>query len=219
MDTETEGLRARKKRRTRQAISDAAIALILDRGFDKVSVADIAAAAEISKPTLFAYFPTKEDLVLDRIDDHRDEAARVVAQRGDQPPLAALHAHHRALLDARDPVTGLCDEPDSVRLREIIYGTPSLAAHLLRYAARSERALADALVRTAGVDEVTAAIAAAAINAVQLTLAERNHRAVVAGTSADDRYPAAVHAADRAFALLGAGLADELAAPAGTEPA
>jgi len=45
---------------------DAAVSLFLERGFDRVSVNDIATAAEISKPTLFRYFPTKEDLVLHR---------------------------------------------------------------------------------------------------------------------------------------------------------
>ncbi|MQY40464.1 hypothetical protein SRB17_84970 [Streptomyces sp. RB17] len=62
-DKRADGLRARKKERTRDAIGDAAVSLLLERGFDRVSVNDIAAAAEISKPTLFRYFPTKEDLV------------------------------------------------------------------------------------------------------------------------------------------------------------
>jgi Bacterial regulatory proteins, tetR family. len=53
------GLRERKKRLTYQAVSDAAIAMFLERGFDRVSVAEVAAAAAISKPTLFRYFPTK----------------------------------------------------------------------------------------------------------------------------------------------------------------
>lgn len=47
------GLRERKKERTRQAISDAAVALFLEKGFDAVSVGEVAAAAEFSRPTLF----------------------------------------------------------------------------------------------------------------------------------------------------------------------
>lgn len=80
---EQTSLRERKKRLTYQAASEAAIAMFLERGFDKVSVAEVAAAADISKPTLFRYFPAKEDLVLHRFADHEDEAARVVAARAE----------------------------------------------------------------------------------------------------------------------------------------
>ncbi|MFF1797728.1 TetR/AcrR family transcriptional regulator, partial [Kitasatospora sp. NPDC058263] len=75
------GLRTLKKQRTRQAIAEAAIALFLARGFDQVSVAEIAAAAEVSKPTLFRYFGSKEELVLHRFADHLGEAGRVVRAR------------------------------------------------------------------------------------------------------------------------------------------
>ncbi|MDX2762645.1 TetR family transcriptional regulator, partial [Streptomyces europaeiscabiei] len=75
------GLRERKKRRMYESVSEVAIRLFLEKGFDAVSVAEVAAAAEISKPTLFRYFPAKEDLVLYRIADHEDETARVVAGR------------------------------------------------------------------------------------------------------------------------------------------
>ncbi|GAA3037889.1 hypothetical protein GCM10017559_77310 [Streptosporangium longisporum] len=77
------GLRERKRRQVRETISATAVSLFLERGFDEVSVAEVAAAAEVSKPTLFKYFPTKEDLVLHRISDHQGEAARVV-RNGDR---------------------------------------------------------------------------------------------------------------------------------------
>ncbi|MDW8810526.1 TetR family transcriptional regulator, partial [Streptomyces scabiei] len=77
------GLRERKKRRMYERVSEIAIRLFLEKGFDAVSVAEVAAAAEISKPTLFRYFPAKEDLVLHRIADHEDETARVVAGRAE----------------------------------------------------------------------------------------------------------------------------------------
>ncbi|WP_298571251.1 TetR family transcriptional regulator, partial [Streptomyces luteogriseus] len=73
------GLRERKKQRMYETVSDIAVRLFMEKGFDAVSVAEVAAAAEISKPTLFRYFPAKEDLVLYRIADHEGEAARVVA--------------------------------------------------------------------------------------------------------------------------------------------
>jgi AcrR family transcriptional regulator len=209
MDGERIGLRERKKLRTRQVISDAALRLFLARGFDAVSVADVAAAAEVSKPTLFRYFRTKEELVIDRVSDHREESARVVRGRRDgEPPLDALHRHQLELLADRDPITGLCDHPDSIALREMIYGVPSLGAHLIAFATRSAEALAEALVEAGppGADALTARLAAVQIACVLQVLAEDNWRRLTAGRSADELYPAAVAAADRAFALLRDGL-------------
>ncbi|MGY2062119.1 helix-turn-helix domain-containing protein, partial [Nocardia gipuzkoensis] len=87
---EAHGLRERKKRRTREAILDAAFAMFEESGFDRVSVADIAAAAEVSKPTLFAYFPTKEDLVLRRFLVSDKGPANIVRER--QAGTSALQA-------------------------------------------------------------------------------------------------------------------------------
>ncbi|MEU7132567.1 TetR family transcriptional regulator [Streptomyces sp. NPDC046261] len=207
-ETETTGLRERKKQRTRQALSDAAIALFLERGFDQVSVAEVAAAAEVSKPTLFRYFPAKEDLALHRIADHQGEAARVVRGRAaGQAPLAALRAHFHARLDARDPITGLCDVPAVLAFRDMLYSTPSLQARLGRYADEDERALAEALAETDGTNGVTARLAAAQIIAVHHVLARDNWLRLTSGGSLTDDVLRAAHAdAGRAFDLLGAGL-------------
>ena len=64
MAATTEGLRERKKRQTREAIAQAAMALFVEHGFDAVTVADVARAADVSEKTVFNYFPAKEDLVL-----------------------------------------------------------------------------------------------------------------------------------------------------------
>lgn len=63
------GLRARKKERTRQAIADAALQLFLERGFDAVSIADVAAAAEVDGKTIYNYFTSKPDLLYHRLED------------------------------------------------------------------------------------------------------------------------------------------------------
>lgn len=193
------GLRERKRQRTHDAISTAAISLFLREGFERVSVAEVAAAAEVSKPTLFKYFPSKEDLVLHRIADHQGEAARVVAGSA-PPPLDALHRHVRDGLAGRDPVTGLNDHPQVLAFHRMVFETPALAARVASYVAADEAALAAAL---GGPD---ARIAAAQIIAVLRVLARDNWSALVAGESAADREPAAVAAADRAFALLRDGL-------------
>ncbi|MCC2277474.1 TetR/AcrR family transcriptional regulator [Streptomyces sp. ET3-23] len=201
------GLRERKKQRTRQALSDVAIALFLEHGFDKVSVADIAAAAEVSKPTLFRYFPAKEDLVLHRIADHQGEAARVV--RGREPgqsPLAALRAHFHARLDARDPVTGFSDHPAVRAFHDLVYGTPSLLARTVGFTARDEKELADALRETGAGDALTAWLAAAQIVTVHHHLALANWRTLTSGCAPSEALVRAHADAERAFDLLGAGL-------------
>ncbi|WP_424569214.1 TetR/AcrR family transcriptional regulator [Streptomyces sp. CH-036] len=196
------GLRERKKRLTYQAVSDAAITMFLERGFDKVSVAEVAAAADISKPTLFRYFPAKEDLVLHRFADHEDEAARVVTDRSpDETPLDALRRHFLDGLDRRDPVTGLCDAPQVLAFLRLLYGTPSLVARLHAYQGRSEAALARAL--GGGLSD---RLAAGQIIAVLRILALENWRRIDAGESADRVYAGAVQAAEEAFVQLRTGL-------------
>ncbi|WP_328708357.1 helix-turn-helix domain-containing protein [Microbispora hainanensis] len=146
-----EGLRTRKKERTRRAISEVAIAMFLEHGFDQVGVAEIAAAAEVSKPTLFRYFPTKEDLVLERIADHRGEAAAVVRARpAGRTPLDALHDAFMAGLDAREPTTGLCDHPAVMAYHRLVFDTPSLASRVADYAAADTEALAEAMSEALG---------------------------------------------------------------------
>lgn len=198
-------LRERKKQLTYQAVSDAAIAMFLERGFDKVSVAEVAAAADISKPTLFRYFPAKEDLALHRFADHEDEAARVVAARGqDESSLDALRRHFLDGLERRDPVTGLCDHPQVLAFHRMLYGTPSLVARMYGYQGRSEAALARALG-----DAVPDRLAAGQIIAVQRILALENWRRIDAGESADEVYEDAVRAAELGFVQLRSGLEKE----------
>lgn len=197
------GLRERKKLRTRAAISDAAIGLFLTHGFGQVSVARVAAAAEVSKRTLFAYFPRKEDLVLHRFADHEDENARVVrARRPGQSPLDALREHVLDGLRRRDPITGLTDDPQPLALLRMVSDTPSLAGRVLQYFARSENALTCALAETPEQTPGTARILAAALTAVLRALAEDNARRLTVGESAAELHPNAVAAVERAFALL-----------------
>ena len=77
-----EGLRERKKRQVRQKISDVATAMFLVHGFDNVTVAQIAAAAEVSEQTVFNYFPTKESMFFDRAESMTNAVADAVRERG-----------------------------------------------------------------------------------------------------------------------------------------
>ncbi len=80
-----EGLRARKKRQLRQRISDVATAMFLVHGFDNVTVAQIAAASEVSQQTVFNYFTTKESMFFDRTEPMITALADAVRQRGSAP--------------------------------------------------------------------------------------------------------------------------------------
>ncbi|MER5387987.1 TetR family transcriptional regulator [Saccharopolyspora sp. NPDC002686] len=201
------GLRERKKQRTRAAIADAAIAMFLESGFDEVSCADVAARAEVSKPTLFKYFPAKEDLVLHRIADHEGEAAAVARERAaSEDPLAALRRHHLAALAARDPITGLNDTPEVRGLHQLIESTPALSARMLGFAERRAEALADALVEAGAPAGIATRIAAHQVVTAQRVLAEENVRQLSSGRSPDELYPEAVAAAECAFDMLRTGL-------------
>ncbi|MER7009838.1 TetR family transcriptional regulator [Saccharopolyspora sp. NPDC000359] len=201
------GLRERKKQRTRETISDTAIALFLEHGFDPVSITQVAEAAEVSRRTLFSYFPAKEDLVVHRFADHEDESARVVRARpADQSPLDALRANFLDGLRRHDPITGINDHPEVIAIYKLILDTPALHARLVKFYESSERALADALRETADLPELPAQLIAAQFSAVQRTLALDNFRRAVAGTTAADAYPDALAAAELAFGQLRDGL-------------
>ncbi|MFF5959458.1 TetR family transcriptional regulator [Streptomyces luteogriseus] len=194
------GLRERKKQRMYETVSDIAVRLFMEKGFDAVSVAEVAAAAEISKPTLFRYFPAKEDLVLHRIADHEGEAARVVAGAAGAP-VEALRRHFLEGLERGDPVTGLNDHPDVLAFHALLYGTPSLVARAHTHQERSEAALAEVLG-----GDLDARLAAGQIMAVLRVLALENWRRIAAGERVADVRPDAVAAAQRAFGWLAAGL-------------
>jgi AcrR family transcriptional regulator len=125
----TEGLRERKKRQTRQYISDVATALFVERGFDAVTVAEIAKAADVSVNTVYNYFPAKEDLFLDRSAGVVDRLARWV--RGRRPGESAADAVLRELreeVEAVSPRIGLM--PGYARFMRVIDEAPALRSRL-----------------------------------------------------------------------------------------
>ncbi|MFK0111187.1 TetR/AcrR family transcriptional regulator [Streptomyces sp. NPDC091217] len=199
------GLRERKKRRMYEDVSDIAVRLFLAKGFDAVPVAEVAAAAGISKPTLFRYFPAKEDLVLYRIADHETEAARLVAgASGAESPVGVLRARFLDGLRRNDPITGLNDHPAVLAFHTLLNSTPTLVARQYAYLERSEAALAEALGST-----LEARLAAGQIIAVQRILAQDNWRRIAAGERVEDVREDAVRAAERAFGRLERALAED----------
>ncbi|KOG90329.1 hypothetical protein ADK38_09375, partial [Streptomyces varsoviensis] len=165
------------------------------------------------KPTLFRYFPAKEDLVLERIADHQGESARVVRDRAPgQSPLAALRAHFHARLDAHDPITGLSDNPAARAYTDLLFTTPSLLARLLSYTDRDADELTSALLAAApgldasGLDASTARLSAGLILLAHRHLARENWRKLSDGLTPEAALADAHAAADRAYDMLTRGL-------------
>ncbi|ARX86456.1 TetR/AcrR family transcriptional regulator [Streptomyces alboflavus] len=104
----TEGLRERKKRQTKQRISDIATGLFVEHGFVTVTVAEIADAADVSVNTVYNYFPAKEDLFLDRGVEMVDRLSRWVrGRRVGESPAAAVLRELRVLVEGVSPTVGL----------------------------------------------------------------------------------------------------------------
>ncbi|AZS71233.1 TetR family transcriptional regulator [Streptomyces lydicus] len=144
-------LRERKKLRTRQRISGEATLLFIRRGFDHVTVAEVARAAEVSTMTVFNYFPRKEDLFLDRIPEARELIVRAVRERGaDEPPLAALRRLVLGLLAERHPLAGVGEGFE--HFWRTVLDSPALRARGREAVEEMEGTLAALLAEAAGGD-------------------------------------------------------------------
>ena len=128
-----EGLRERKKRLMRQKLSDIATAMFLERGFDAVRVAEVAEACGVSEKTVFNYFPTKESLVLDRLQTTVESLRTGLADPAVPPVQAALVILDRELTGMTAWVATQ-DDPGRAgqairRFGDLIRATPSLRAY------------------------------------------------------------------------------------------
>jgi AcrR family transcriptional regulator len=123
------GLRERKKLATRQAISDLATQLFIERGFDNVTVAEIAEAANVAKMTVFNYFPRKEDLFFDREDEGREMIREALAQRSvnESPAVAMQNLAHR-LLQEKHPFAKFTS--GTARFCQTVMQSPALSARI-----------------------------------------------------------------------------------------
>ncbi|SDQ47821.1 TetR/AcrR family transcriptional regulator [Microbacterium sp. cf332] len=155
-DTAPPGRRERKKAATRKRISDVATRMFLDRGFDEVSIREIAEAADVSPTTVFAHFSQKEALVFDEEDEQRD---RLVAAVRDRTPGAtvsqAIHDYY-----AREASTNAAEHGDDVMriFLDFLNRTPSLRDYAARMWLRHEGALADAIAAELGAGEPSAEV-------------------------------------------------------------
>ncbi|MEU1370720.1 helix-turn-helix domain-containing protein [Streptomyces sp. NPDC005803] len=206
--TEAIGLRERKKIQTRRRLLAEATRLFSERGFDQVSVAEIADAADVSKMTVFNYFDSKEDLVLAPMEEHIGDVARVVRDRvSGESAVAGMRRQFLAAIERRDPSVGMSDSPVALGLLQLIQQTPALLTRAHAFFARTDELLVDALVGE-GEDRAVARVVAAQLIGTRNALIAENHRRLLAGESADAIASDAVVLAGRAFDLLEKGLGD-----------
>ena len=138
-------LREDKKRQMRQQLSDTATRMFVERGFDGVRVAEVARACGVSEKTVFNYFPTKEALLLDRLEETAG-ALRTGLSSADAPVDAALK-----LLDAE--LDGFAGDPEGYRrFGELLEAAPSLRAYRNDMMDRFVAVAAEALAARDGVD-------------------------------------------------------------------
>ena len=148
------GLRETKKRRTREEIAHEAMRLFAARGFDHVTVAEVAAAANVSEKTVFNYFPTKEDLFFDEVPQREEALVAAIRARGDgESILAALRALQV------DECPRLCT-PGFADFARIIEWSHALQVKELEVMAHFARVLAEAMQVELSLDERDARIAA-----------------------------------------------------------
>ena len=193
------GLRERRKRETRQAISDIATRMFVARGFDDVTIAQVADAAGVAKMTVTNYFPRKEDLVFDRAEAVERHLADVIAARSSgESMLAAIRRDYTEALARADVTLGL-SSPGFARM---ILSSPVLVSRVREMLDQRERALGDAIAADTGTDNPQQRLVAALLASVHRVLAAQATQRSLAGQPREQICAALADAAIRAFDLL-----------------
>lgn len=148
------GRRERKKAATRKNISDVATRMFLERGFDAVSIREVADAADVSPTTVFAHFPQKEALVFDEDDEQRDRLVSAVRERAEGVTISrAIHDFYRSEVGLNLDEHG----EDMARIfMRFLNDTPALQDYAAKMWLRHEDALSETIADELGLDSPTA---------------------------------------------------------------
>ena len=203
-----EGLRERKRRHTRQTISDVATTLFATRGFDEVTVSEVAERVGVSEKTVYNYFPTKEAMVLDTADEAIDEMARALRDRGPNESLT------EAVLRAVEADMRRFDEVSDELLEfmplflAMVDNTPQLRAAWLELYDRLADVTREELAAQAGLDprDPEVAIAGRALAGLAQVSLESRVRRILEGLRGLDLREAINSDIERAARLLETGL-------------
>lgn len=214
MEPGPESLRDRKKRLTRQEISDVATAMFLERGFEGVRVAEIAEASGVSEKTVFNYFPTKESLLLDR-EPQMVEAIRAALGPGspERSPIAGILDVMDRELDHLQQFWGEADDPQAAaetlrRFMQLVMTTPALQAATLAVNERLTQVAAEAMAQRAGLDPAAPEpqVAASVLLGLWRLQYTSMRRHLEAGDGPTEALTATAAEVRRAAALVDAGL-------------
>jgi AcrR family transcriptional regulator len=158
------GLRERKKQQTRETIERVALKLFAERGFDETTIADIAAAADVSPRTIFSYFDGKEDILFCGESEHFERLEEMLDQR---PPGTTTADALREFLSSTAP------HDDAALLRkQVMMANPGLG---MRMRSRFESLLRESIAKDlgGGADDIRSRLIASAINAAFTTMREQ----------------------------------------------
>ena len=193
------GLRERRKQETRQAISNIATQMFVDRGFGEVTIAEVADAAGVAKMTVTNYFPRKEDLVLDRAEAIERHLADVIAARAPgESMLAAIRRDYAEAVARADVTLGL----SSPAFAAMILGSPVLVGRVREMLDRREQLLGDAIAAETGTDGPEQRLVAVLLASVHRVLAAEATRRSLEGEPRGQICAVLADAATRAFDLL-----------------
>jgi AcrR family transcriptional regulator len=193
------GLRERRKEETRQAISDIASRMFVARGFDNVTIAQVADAAGVAKMTVTNYFPRKEDLVFDRAEAVVHHLAGVITARAPgESMLAAIRRDYAEAVARADVTLGL----SSPGFAGMILGSPVLLSRAREMLDQRERALGDAIAAETGTDSPEERLVAALLASVHRVLAAEATQRSLAGQPREEICTVLADAAIRTFDLL-----------------
>jgi AcrR family transcriptional regulator len=196
------GLRESKKLQTRQEIADQAMRLFAQRGFDGVTVAEVAAAADLSEKTVYNYFPTKEDLFFDEVPAR--QAALVAAITGRRQGESILGALRR--LQAGE-CPRLCS-PGFATFARIIEESTALQAKELEVMARFVQVLSDTLQVELAIAERDARVAAGLLVSIHWQLFRAARKQALAGKQGPSAARRLRADLERAYHLLEHGLGE-----------
>ncbi|MDH6222132.1 TetR/AcrR family transcriptional regulator [Streptomyces pseudovenezuelae] len=199
-----EGLRERKKREARQRISDVATRLFAQRGFEAVTVAEIAEAAGVAKATVTNYFPRKEDLLLDlQAEAERLLVDAIRARPPGQSVVEAVRALMHRLLAQQHPLSAV--EPAMAWFGHLIAQSPALLSRAREQREYLESAVARQLTEETG-DPVRADLVARLLLATATTAVVTPIRRLIAGEPATTIATDQPQVIDQAFDLLATGI-------------